>query len=83
MLCYYVGFDIQFQDWDIDTAQLKEPTTTCWIEEWEKERHKKNDTVSKAMFVSKYRHIVFDLPDAAKSTFCSFCKIFLGDYASH
>ncbi len=40
-----------------------------WTEEWEKERHKKNDAVLKAMFVNKYKDTVFDLPDADKNTF--------------
>ncbi len=35
----------------------------------EKERHKKNDTVSKAMFVNKYKYNVFDLPVADNITF--------------
>ncbi len=38
-------------------------------EEWEKERHKKNDAVLKAMFVNKYKDTVFDLPDADNNTF--------------
>ncbi len=40
-----------------------------WTEEWEKERHKKNDAVSKAMFVNKYKDTVFDLLDNDTSTF--------------
>ncbi len=40
-----------------------------WTEEWEKERHKKNDAVSKAMFVNKYKDTVFDLTDADNNTF--------------
>ncbi len=40
-----------------------------WTEEWEEERHTKNDAVSKAMFVSKYKDTVFDLPHADNNTF--------------
>ncbi len=40
----------------------------CWTEEWEKERHKKNYAVSKAMFVNKYKDTVFDLPNADNNT---------------
>ena len=66
-------FDLQLEDWGIDTTQLKEPAITRrikgWTEEWEKEKHKKNDAVSKAMFVNKYKDTVFDLPDADNNTF--------------
>ncbi len=40
-----------------------------WTEEWEKERHKKNDAVSKAVVVNKYIDTVFHLPDADNNTF--------------
>ena len=64
---------MQLENWGIDTTQLKEPAITRrikgWTEEWEKERHKKNDAVSKAMFVNKYKDTVFDLPDADNNTF--------------
>ncbi len=40
-----------------------------WAEEWEKERHKKNDSVSKTKFVNKYKDNVFDLADADKNNF--------------
>ncbi len=33
-------------------------------------KHKKNDAVSKAMFVDKYNDTVFDIPDAYNNTFC-------------
>ncbi len=33
-----------------------------WSEELEKEMQKKNDDISKAMFVSKYKDTVLDLP---------------------
>ncbi len=53
--------------------QLNEPAITQriegWTEEWEKERHKKNDIVSKAMFVNKYEDAVFDLQDTDNNTF--------------
>ncbi len=66
-------FDLQLEDWGIDIAQLKEPAIIWrikgWTEEWEKERHKMNDAVSKAMFVNKYKDTVFDLPDADNNTF--------------
>ncbi len=52
---------------------LKEPGITWrikgWTEEWDKDRHKKNDNVSTAMFVNEYKGTVFDLPDADKNTF--------------
>ncbi len=37
-----------------------------WTEEWEKERHKKNGTFTKAMFVNKYKDT--DVPDADNNT---------------
>ncbi len=40
-----------------------------WTEEWEKERHEKNDTVLKAMFVNKYKDTMFDLLYAENNTF--------------
>ncbi len=40
-----------------------------WTEDWGKKRHKKNDAVSKAMFVNKYKDTVFDLPDADNNSF--------------
>ncbi len=53
--------------------KLKEPAITQrikgWTEEWEKERHKKNDAVLKAMSVNKYKDTVFGLPDADNKTF--------------
>ncbi len=61
----FFRFDLQLEDWGIDTAQLKEPAIMWrikgWTEEWEKERHKKNDAVSKAVFVNQYKDIVFDM----------------------
>ncbi len=33
-----------------------------------KERHKKNDALSKVMVVSKYEDTMFDLPDANNNT---------------
>ncbi len=61
---------MQLEDWGIDTMQLKEPRRIKgWTEEWEKVRHKKNDAVSKAMFVNKYKDTVFDLHDADNNTF--------------
>ncbi len=70
---YLFRFDLQLEDWGIDTAQLKEPAITRrikgWTEEWEIERHKKNDAVLKAMIVNKYSDTVFDLPDSDNNTF--------------
>ncbi len=59
---YLFRFDLQLKDWGIDTTQLKElakmQIIKDWTEEGEKERHK-NDAVSKAMFIEKYkRHCV-------------------------
>ncbi len=70
---FFFRFDLQVKDWGIDTTQLKEPAISQrikgWTEEWEKESHKKNDAVLKAMFINKYKDIVFDLPDADNTTF--------------
>ncbi len=69
----FFRFDLQLEDWGIDTTQLKEPAITQrikgWTGEWEKEKHKKNDAVLKAMFVNKYKDTVFDLPDADNNIF--------------
>ncbi len=52
---------------------LKEPAITWRIkgqtEEWEKERHKKDDAASKAMFANKYKDTVINLLDADNNTF--------------
>ncbi len=47
-------FDLQLEDWGIDTAQLKDPAITQrikdWTEEWEKERHKRMTLYPKPFF---------------------------------
>ncbi len=57
MIHYLVIFDLQLEDWVNDNAQLKEPAITQrikgWTEKLEKERQKKNDAVSKALFAKK------------------------------
>ncbi len=67
----YFRFDLELQNWEIDTTLLKEPLIMQrikgWTEEWEKERHKKNDAISKTMFVNKYEDTMFDLLDAGNN----------------
>ncbi len=71
LFCF--SFDLELENWGIDTWQLKEPVIMQkikgWTEEWEKERNKKNDAVSKAMLVNKFKDTLFDLPDADNNNF--------------
>ncbi len=34
----------------------------AWTEEWEKEKHKKNDAVARVLFVNKYKDLTYRLP---------------------
>ena len=47
----------------MDVAALQEPVTTrifrAWVEDWEKEELMKNDPVSEARFLEKYKNLLF------------------------
>ncbi len=58
LIAWVFRFDLELKNWDIDTTQLKKPSIMEIIK-WEKEKHKTNDSVSKAMFVNEYRDTVF------------------------
>ncbi len=58
-------FDLQLEEWDLDVGALKDTVITryfiAWTEEWEKEKHKKNDAVMRALFVNKYKDLSYRL----------------------
>ncbi len=57
---------MQLEEWGLDTGVLKDTVITrnfiAWTEEWEKEKHKKNDVVVRALFVNKYKDMSNQLP---------------------
>ena len=62
---YCFSFDLQLEDFGVDTEELKEPATKrifgAWLEEWEKEIVKKNDCVAEARLLAKYKNLQFYL----------------------
>ncbi len=51
----------------MNTDILKEPAVErifhLWVEEWEEDTRKKNDCVSEALLLQKYKGLVFHDPD--------------------
>ena len=62
-----INFDMQLEQFGVDTEALKEPAVDrvfrAWVEEWEVEARMKNDCVEEARFLSKYKGLVFNDPD--------------------
>ncbi len=57
---------MQLEEWGVDVDILRETSITRnftgWTEDWEKEKHKKNDAVVRALFVNKYKDLIYRLP---------------------
>ncbi len=57
---------MQLEEWGVDVDILRETSITRnftgWTEDWEKEKHKKNDAVVRALFVNKYKDLIYCLP---------------------
>ena len=63
-----INFDLQLEKFGVNTNILKEPAVErifhSWVEEWEEEARKKNDCVSEALLLQKYKGLVFHDPDS-------------------
>ena len=68
-----INFDLQFEKFCVNTSILKEPAVQrlfcSWVEDWEEDARTKNDCVSEALLLQKYRGLVFHDPDS-KNDFC-------------
>ncbi len=68
----FFRFNLQLQEWGVDTTKLKEPAITWriigWTKEWEKELHQKNTAMVKAVITNKYKNTVFNHPDCDNKT---------------
>ncbi len=57
---------MQLEEWGLNVGTLKDTVITrnfiAWTKEWEKEKHKKNDAVVRALFVNKYKDLSYRLP---------------------
>ncbi len=57
---------LQLEDWGVDVDVLQKSALaqnfSGWMEDWEKEKHKKNDAVVRALFVNKYKDLMYCLP---------------------
>ncbi len=71
-----MNFDLQLEQFGVDTNALKEPATEhvfrAWVEDWEVEIRNKNDSIAEARLLHKYKGLVFVDPDS-KNTF-SVCE---------
>jgi hypothetical protein len=67
-----MNFDLQLEEFGVDTNALKGPATECvfhaWVEDWEVELRNKNDSIAEACLLQKYKGLVFFDPDS-KNTF--------------
>jgi len=65
-----MNFDLELEKFGIDTGALKvrqvERVFRAWVEDWEEEARKKNDCVSEAQLLAKYKGLVFRDPDTQK-----------------
>ncbi len=63
-----INFDLQPEKFGVNTNILKEPAVgpifCLWVEEWEEDARKKNDCVSEALLLQKYKGLVFHDPDS-------------------
>ncbi len=68
----FSSFDMQLENFGVNTAELKEPAQTrifrAWLEDWEKPLLRKNCTVVEAILLEKYKGLVMFDPDV-KTTF--------------
>jgi len=62
-----INFDLQLEKFGVDKNILKEPALQrifrAWVEDWEQDTRKKNDTVAEARLLQKYRGLVFHDPN--------------------
>ncbi len=67
------NFDQQLEKFGVNTGKLKEPAVQhifrAWVEDWEEDARKKNDCVSEALLLQKYKGLVFHDPDSGNE-FC-------------
>ena len=67
MLCLQHSFDLELEQFGVDVEQLKQPATKrvfrAWFEDWEVENVKKNNAVTKQLFLEKHENLVFLDPD--------------------
>ncbi len=63
-------FDLQLEQFGVDNNVLREPATErvfhAWVEDWENEIRFKNDSVTEARLLQKYKGLVFSDPDNNK-----------------
>ncbi len=68
-----INFDLQLKKFGVNTCKLKEPAFQrifrAWVEDWEEDARKKNDSVSEALLLQKYKGLVFHDPDSGND-FC-------------
>jgi len=62
-----INFDLQLEKFGVDMAALKNVPVQrifrAWVEDWEEEARKKNDCVTEAQLLAKYKGLVFRDPD--------------------
>jgi hypothetical protein len=67
------NFDLQLKKFGVNTGKLKEQAVQrifhAWVEDWEEDDRKKNDCVSEALLLKKYKGLVFHDPDSGND-FC-------------
>ena len=61
------SFDLQLENFGVDTTPLKEPAThrifRAWLEDWEQEAIQKDCCVAEAKLLCKYKDLAFYDPD--------------------
>jgi hypothetical protein len=66
-----IAFDLHLEQFGVNTAALRQPVVQrifrAFVEEWEQEARKKNDCVSEARLLAKYKGLVFVDPDTRKT----------------
>ena len=64
------SFDLQLEEFGVDTNALKEGVTErvfrAWVEDWEADYRYNNDVVAKQHLLTKYKGLVFRDPDTGK-----------------
>ncbi len=63
----FSSFDMQLENFVVNTAELKMPAQTrifhAWLEDWEKPLLKKNCPVAESRLLEKYKGLVMYNPD--------------------
>jgi hypothetical protein len=69
-----INFDLQLEKFGVNMGILKEPAVQrifgAWVEDWEEDAMKKNDCVSEAQLLQKYKGLVFHDPNSGND-FCT------------